>query len=194
MARFKLLASFHYERGADSGGRRHNLDDMVKFVKGDIIETDVDLVAKWPNKFERIIEAPPIHVSEARRAAVALLIENDPVWEESDRQVLHEMPEATFGKVFAKSGLTMPEEEAEEPEKPQHVKKAAPVKDKDVTGDFILASDNGLRVTCNEAGEHSVFKGKSKKPMNVEPLTAETVNQFITDELGLEQEVEEENE
>lgn len=170
MARFKLLQGqyYHKEPGGQAGHVLHEAG------VNPIVTTEMDLCAKFVNKFERIIDAPPVMVPEERKAAVQELID-DGVWHEDDRTFLNELTSENFARVTR---------QVEGPSKPlKHGKPS--ILGGDMTGNFTKAEDAGLKVFCNPAGKFQVTKStNTKKPLTREPLEdQEAVEAFIEDYL-----------
>lgn len=187
MARFRLLSGRFYDRGQESTKKKgpHSLDNMTLHKAGDFVESEIDLVEKFPNKFERVIEPPPIQVSQARKEAVTKLIDSG-VWTGEDRTFLQELPDSGFDRILRQAGIAAPkapdeDEEIGDDEDEDKAKKAKPHKlfGDDVTADFTAAEANGLKVYKNAAGKHQILKGRGTKPINPEPLDEDQVHDAI---------------
>lgn len=180
MARFKVLTSIHYARPDENKKRKgpHNLSHMVPYKRGEIIESDEDLVTKYPNKFERIVEAGPVVVTQARREAVAKLIETE-VWTDDDRTFLEELPDSGFNRILRQAKIEPPKDPDAEEDKPKATAGKSSALGDDVTETFSIAVDNDMKVFKNAAGLFQITKGKSKKPINEEPLEEVQVEAWI---------------
>jgi hypothetical protein len=174
MARYKLLTGVYYARNegqtnlkADDSHTLHRADDEnTRYV-----ESKVDLVAKFANKFELVIPGvnAPITVTEARKREVTLLIQQG-TWEEADRGFLETVSDDGFERLKKKFTPA------------SHTKHASLLGD-DVTDQFGPAYDNGLKVWRNADGKHNVTKSGGKKPLNREPLESNQVEGWVDEYL-----------
>lgn len=138
----------------------------------DIITSDVDLIAKFPNKFEKIVEAIPVTVSKERMEAVEALIEEG-VWEEGDREFLEQLSDENYVRVTRQ--VVAPAKKSAK----------ASILGEDVTDDYPKAAEEGLKVFSNPSGKFQVTKAtNTKKPLNKDPLEDKAgVEAFIDDYL-----------
>jgi hypothetical protein len=172
--RFKLLEGTHYEpnpnwkskdesRGVLKHIKRTKNDDL-----GGIVESEDDLCLKFPCKFEPVVPGvnAPIIVTEARRAAVRELVASG--WDSGDTEFLEELPDDGFERIQRQAQRA-----------PKGPRKPASVFGEDVTHQFQMAYDHGYKVYCNAEGKHQVLKGSATKPMNLEPLEGDKVEDFV---------------
>lgn len=166
MKRFKNIGGPHYEPSVEGIA-----PEKVPFVKGDVVTTPRDLCALYPGKFELIVEVEPVVVTPARRAAVQELIDGG-VWLEEDRSFLEQLTDTNFTRVTRQTA----------PAKSVDHSKSTVLGD-DVTDEFQQAYDEGYKVYVNAQGKYQVVKGRSKKPLNEEPLEKTQVEEFVSEHL-----------
>lgn len=200
--RFRVLDGIHYHTavGVDPTKRHKSGDDMIRMTKGDVIESDEDLVTKFVNKFEVIPEGPPPPpTSAARRQAVSQLLESGP-WTEDDRAFLEGLSEDGFARVSKRisvpaggvgqpalstlpAGTPVPSTPVAGPGPSTDSKLATSHFGEDVTSLFQQAYDNNFKVFRNVAGRHQVLRSGGTKPLNKEPLGADGVDRFVAQQL-----------
>ena len=179
---YKLVVGTHYARNSDfKGDSRHDPNRLIKHDKDNpVVWSEVDLTEEFPGKFVKM-EEPTLPVTPAspqRKALVAQMIDTG-IAEAEDRKFLEGLSEQDFARLQRMRGaVAAPASDT--------AKKATSSLGDDVTDQFQQAYDNGYKIWRNAAGQHQVTSGRSKKPLNPEPLQAGEVEKFVAEYMAEE--------
>jgi hypothetical protein len=175
--RFRVLEGQAYLKNPDFAGTNpHDPARMTLLTKGQVVDHEEDLEAKWPNKFGKVLDGQgPTIVTEARRNAVSQLIAQGS-WGDEDRGFLEGLIDDAFERIQKNA-----EKKGSVSDSGSGKKHSSPLGE-EVTDAFQQAYDNGFRVYRNVSGKHQVtYKGT--KPVNPKPLEAAQVETFVGDYL-----------
>jgi hypothetical protein len=163
----------HAENEARRGDHLHT-DILRRMQMNDVIETCIDMEAKFPNKFKDVTKEDnyqPINM-DIRRPIVDGLIATG-TWDENDRKFLESLPEDNFQRIIGKVN-----EMARKVIAPEG--KSTSILGEDVTASYGLAYDHGYKVFRNPKGKHNVtLLSNVEKPVNPTPLDADKVLGFV---------------
>ncbi len=173
--RYRVREGIFYARNPDwsldpdaTNQHRHDSNQVILYKAGAIITSEENLMEKFVNKFEKVIEAGPVVVSEARKKAVDQLILAG-VNQEDDRSFLESLTDDGFDRVQRMTA----------PKSPMESRKVVSPLGEDVTDLFGFAYDHGFKVFRNPAGKHQITKGAATKPINPKPLDAAAIDEFL---------------
>lgn len=173
--RYVLKGGWHHE--PVPAGHADHLNPLAvnrvrTLTKGDVIETERDMQAEYPGKFDLATEdGGTVVVTDERRQSVAQLIASS-TYTEEDRGFLERLSNDGFERVVRAST-------------PKQVegKVSSPLGD-DVTHKFQVAYDNGYLVFVNGTGKHQVTRrNESTKPLNKAPLDVKGVDPFVLEHM-----------
>src|SRR6516162_9367170 len=99
--KYRLLpnAGIHVEPNKEEGKRLNPQKEDI-YRGGDVIETETDMIEKFPGKWEEVVDKSK-PVSAARRAAVDVLISATDKWKEKDRNFLEQMDKEQFETILS---------------------------------------------------------------------------------------------
>ena len=164
---FKLLPKVgsHVEKDKDGNAVTYHSKD------GRIIDTEMDLVKRFPNKFERV-EVNPTAKSSPKDEAAPVVEEAAPVVVEDEvAQVVEEAAPVVVEDEVA---------QVEEKSKSKSKSKTHPL-GRDVTKRFPKADKNDFKV-FSQGGAFSVVEAdEDTVPLNEKPLHKKGVDDFITE-------------
>ena len=189
MPRYQVVEGFHHEPAKRESREGQKVGKPVAFdtyTKGDVVESERDLIAIFPNKFRLVPEDQGIgqqNVSKVRCEQVAALIQTG-AYDEGDRFFLEHLTDDGFRRVQTAIARRQEQETVatEAPVNP-NASQVAQIRSRfgtNVTDQFQLAYDEGFCVFVNGQGKHQVTKrDKPTKALNVEALDREQVEPFI---------------
>lgn len=194
MPRYQVVAGRHNEPIRDKPRREGEIGKPTSVrsygpgePEGDIIETDEDMIKRFPGKFRLLPDESDVpEVTDARRVAVTELIRTG-AYQEGDRVFLERLPGDGFNRILARERRRLEEQRQNDEAPSQDEGKSAigSVKSRfgtNVTDQFQVAYDEGFLVFVNGAGKHQVTKRDAPtKALNKEALPKEGVEPFIKD-------------
>jgi hypothetical protein len=150
-----------------------------KYFEGDEVESEQDLLKKFPNKFKLVTEQGQIvEVTPERRAKVLELIESG-VWDKGAQAFLETLAPVNFANIERQSLMVRANQARAEAESKADVTAFGT----DVTDRFQQAYDNGLKVFASTGGKFNVTKPGARKAINRSPLAEDAVEAFVAEYL-----------